>query len=58
MTGKSALSPGRESQADMPVIWAILEEYHPGVLSERGVDAQPSVISVVLLMGFWSESDS
>lgn len=58
MTGKSALSPGSESQADMPVIWAILQEYYPGVLSERGADAQPSVIGADLLAGYWSGCDS
>lgn len=35
LTGKSPLSPGSKSRADMPVIWAILQEYYPGVLSER-----------------------
>lgn len=57
LTGKSALSPGRESQADMPVIWAILQEYYPGVLSEHGADAQPSIIGAVLLAGCWSDCD-
>lgn len=58
LTGKSALSPGSESQADMPVIWAILQEYYPGVLSEHGADAQPSVIGADLLAGYWSGCDS
>ena len=58
LTGKSALSPGSESQADMPVIWAILQERYPGFLSERGVDAQLPVIGADLLAGCWSECDS